>query len=145
MWYFPFVYMQYKWLNFCLSSSSWRMVVSISILLFNSFWSQNHTYITSILTWSNGKTHTKKETYWTWDRVGSEDKKCREISFCGIVFNVSTATKSPYTNAFPTFVSIPYWNRSALSSLDMKNRIIHIWIMKHLLTHRKIYLGNNHE
>ena len=36
---------------------------------------------------SNGKTHTKKETYWTWDRVGSEDKKCREISFCGIVFN----------------------------------------------------------
>lgn len=36
---------------------------------------------------SNGKTHTKKETYWTWDRVGSEDKKCQEISFCGIVFS----------------------------------------------------------
>lgn len=36
---------------------------------------------------SNGKTHTKKETYWTWDRVGSEDKKCQEISFCGITFN----------------------------------------------------------
>lgn len=36
---------------------------------------------------SNGKTHTKKETYWTWDRVDSEDKKCQEISFCGITFN----------------------------------------------------------
>lgn len=29
---------------------------------------------------SNGKTHKKKETYWTWDRVDSEDKKCQEIS-----------------------------------------------------------------
>ena len=36
---------------------------------------------------SKGKTHKKKETYWTWDRVGSEDKKCQEISFCGIVFS----------------------------------------------------------
>ena len=25
-------------------------------------------------------------TYWTWDRVGSEDIKCKEISFCGITF-----------------------------------------------------------
>lgn len=36
---------------------------------------------------SNGKTHTKKETYWTWDRVGSEDKICNKISFCGITFD----------------------------------------------------------
>lgn len=36
---------------------------------------------------SNGKTHTKKETYWTWDRVSSEDKRCDKISFCGITFN----------------------------------------------------------
>ena len=36
---------------------------------------------------SKGKTHKKKETYWTWDRVGSEDKKCQEISFCGIAFS----------------------------------------------------------
>lgn len=35
----------------------------------------------------NGKTQTRTETYWSWDRVGSEDKKCKEISFCGIVFN----------------------------------------------------------
>lgn len=38
---------------------------------------------------SNGKTKTKKETYWTWDRVGSEDKKCNEVTFCEITFNVN--------------------------------------------------------
>ena len=36
---------------------------------------------------SNGKTHTKKETYWTWDRVSSEDKRCDKISFCGVTFD----------------------------------------------------------
>lgn len=36
----------------------------------------------------NGKTQTyyTTETYWTWDRVSSEDIKCKEISFCGIAF-----------------------------------------------------------
>lgn len=36
----------------------------------------------------NGKTQTyyTTETYWTWDRVGSEDIKCKEILFCGITF-----------------------------------------------------------
>lgn len=39
----------------------------------------------------NGKTqsYTTTETYWTWDRVGSEDKKCNEVTFCGITFNVN--------------------------------------------------------
>ena len=36
---------------------------------------------------SNGKTRTKQETYWTWDRVGSENLKCKEISFCEITFS----------------------------------------------------------
>lgn len=37
----------------------------------------------------NGKTQTYTETeeYWTWDRVGSESKKCKEISFCGVIFD----------------------------------------------------------
>lgn len=37
----------------------------------------------------NGKpqTYYTTETYWTWDRVSSEYKKCQEISFCGIVFS----------------------------------------------------------
>lgn len=39
----------------------------------------------------NGKSHTfyTTEIYWTWDRVDSEDIKCNEISFCGIVFKSS--------------------------------------------------------
>ena len=39
----------------------------------------------------NGKsqTYTTTETYWTWDRVSSEDKKCNEVTFCGITFNVN--------------------------------------------------------
>lgn len=37
----------------------------------------------------NGKSQTyyTTETYWTWDRVGSEDLKCKEISFCSIIFD----------------------------------------------------------
>lgn len=38
---------------------------------------------------SNGKTKKRKETYWTWDRVGSEDKKCNEVTFCKITFDVN--------------------------------------------------------
>lgn len=41
----------------------------------------------TVTTTVNGKTQTRIETYWTWDRVGSEDKKCKEISFCGVVFD----------------------------------------------------------
>lgn len=50
---------------------------------------------------SNGKTKTKKETYWTWDRVGSEDKKCNEVTFCGITFN-SNKINLPYTSHIDT-------------------------------------------
>lgn len=41
------------------------------------------TYTTTV----NGKAQVKTRTYWSWDRVGSEDKKCKKISFCDIVFN----------------------------------------------------------
>lgn len=41
------------------------------------------TYTTTV----NGKTQTRTRTYWSWDRVGSEDKKCKEISFCDVVFD----------------------------------------------------------
>lgn len=36
----------------------------------------------------NGKSQTyyTTETYWTWDKVGSEDLKCKEITFCGVKF-----------------------------------------------------------
>ena len=51
---------------------------------------EKYTMHTRIVTHSNGKTtYTTTETYWTWDRVGSEDIKCKEILFCGITFNSS--------------------------------------------------------
>lgn len=50
---------------------------------------------------SNGKTKTKTETYWTWDIVGSEEKKCNEVTFCGITFN-SNKINLPYSNYIDT-------------------------------------------
>lgn len=51
----------------------------------------------------NGKTqtYTDTEVYWTWDRVGSEDQKCKQISFCGITFD-SNKIDIPGTNYIDT-------------------------------------------
>ena len=51
----------------------------------------------------NGKTTTyyTTETYWTWDRVGSEDKKCKELSFCDVVFD-SSKIDIPYEEYIDT-------------------------------------------
>jgi len=38
---------------------------------------------------SEGNTYTEIETYWTWDVVDSEKKKCKEIMFCGTKFKSS--------------------------------------------------------
>lgn len=35
------------------------------------------------------QTHTKIETYWTWDVIGIEELKCNKISFCETVFDSS--------------------------------------------------------
>lgn len=53
---------------------------------------ERYTMHTRVVTYTTGsgknrQTHTKTETYWTWDRVGSEDKKCKELSFCDIAFD----------------------------------------------------------
>ena len=51
----------------------------------------------------NGKSQTfyTTETYWSWDRVGSENVKCKEISFCGITFD-SNKFGIPSTNYIDT-------------------------------------------
>ena len=51
----------------------------------------------------NGKlqTYYTTETYWSWDRVGSENVKCKEISFCGITFD-SNKFGIPSTNYIDT-------------------------------------------
>lgn len=52
---------------------------------------ERYTMHTRVVTYTTGsgknrQTHTRTETYWTWDRVDSEDKKCKELSFCDITF-----------------------------------------------------------
>lgn len=48
---------------------------------------EQYTMHTRVVIHSNGKTtYTTTEIYWTWDRVGSEDIKCKEVSFCGVNF-----------------------------------------------------------
>ena len=44
---------------------------------------------TRTYTTTDGKGHTQTHTqvYWSWDYAGKEQKKCKEISFCGIAFN----------------------------------------------------------
>ena len=39
---------------------------------------------------SKGEKHTVTETYWTWDRVGSESRHCDNIYFVGVQFKYGT-------------------------------------------------------
>lgn len=45
----------------------------------------------------NGETQTyyTMETYWTWDTIGSAELKCRQISFCGVKFDISKILLPP--------------------------------------------------
>lgn len=54
---------------------------------------EKYTMHTRTVTYTTGsgkhrQTHTKTETYWTWDKVGNEDLKSKEVSFCNIVFKI---------------------------------------------------------
>lgn len=49
---------------------------------------ERYTMHTRTVTYKVGKTtQTRVECYWTWDRVGSEEKTCRNIKFLGIEFD----------------------------------------------------------
>lgn len=48
-----------------------------------------------------GRRRTHTQTYWTWDKVGSEDIKCKEISFCDVAFN-SNKINLPSTDHIET-------------------------------------------
>lgn len=50
---------------------------------------------------SKGNSYTTTKTYWTWDRVGSEDIKCREVLFCGVNF-ASNKINLPSTDYIDT-------------------------------------------
>lgn len=53
---------------------------------------EKYTMHTRTVTYATGsgssrQTHTRVETYWTWDEVDREDKKCNEVTFCDIKFD----------------------------------------------------------
>ena len=55
---------------------------------------EKYTLHTKTVTYTTGsgkkrQTHTRKKNYWTWDKVGSEDKKCKEVSFLDTIFDSS--------------------------------------------------------
>ena len=50
---------------------------------------------------SKGRTHTRTETYWTWDEVSREHIQCNEVSFCGVIFD-SEKIEMPDTNYITT-------------------------------------------
>lgn len=51
---------------------------------------ERYTMHTRVKTYTvNGKTRTKTETYWTWDRVDSESIKSKKAKFLGAEFNYS--------------------------------------------------------
>ena len=58
---------------------------------------------TRTYTTTDGKGHTTTytEIYWSWDYAGSEDIQCKEVSFCGIVFN-SNKIKLPSADYIKT-------------------------------------------
>lgn len=67
---------------------------------------EKYTMHTRTVTYTTGsgktrRAHTRTETYWTWDKVGSEDIKCKEVSFCGVNF-VSNKIDLPDTDYIDT-------------------------------------------
>lgn len=67
---------------------------------------EKHTLHTRTVTKTTGSgkhrhTTTKTKTYWTWDVVGRENIKCKEITFCGVRFK-SNKINLPDTNYIDT-------------------------------------------
>lgn len=58
---------------------------------------------TRTYTTTDGKGHTRTHTevYWSWDYTGSEDMQCKEVSFCGVVFD-SNKIKLPSADYIDT-------------------------------------------
>lgn len=54
---------------------------------------EKYTKHTRTVTYTTGTvTHTKKETYWTWDEADRESIQCKKISFCGVKFKSNKIT-----------------------------------------------------
>lgn len=106
-----------------------------------------HTRRVSHTTTVNGKTHTyyTTETYWTWDEVDREEKKAKEIKFCGVVFPIEKI-KIPGTECVDTinksgFVRYKYYGTGTKFKgtifTDLRNNTI--------TKHSKFYENSNIE
>lgn len=64
---------------------------------------------TRTYTTTDGKGHTRihTEVYWSWDYAGSEDMQCKEVSFCGVVFD-SNKIKLPSADYIDTIKESGY-------------------------------------
>lgn len=64
---------------------------------------------TRTYTTTDGKGHTRTHTevYWSWDYAGSEDMQCKEVSFCGVVFD-SNKIKLPSADYIKTIKESGY-------------------------------------
>lgn len=64
---------------------------------------------TRTYTTTDGKGHTRTHTevYWSWDYAGSEDMQCKEVSFCGVVFD-SNKIELPTANYIDTIKESGY-------------------------------------
>ena len=56
---------------------------------------------------SKGHTQVHTRTYWSWDYAGSEDIQCKEVSFCGVVFD-SNKIKLPDDDYIDTIKTSSY-------------------------------------
>lgn len=70
---------------------------------------EEYTMHTRIVTYtdSKGRTHSKTETYWTWDYAGSEDLMSKEVTFLDINFNASQFSM-PYAPHITTIKKSSY-------------------------------------
>lgn len=64
---------------------------------------------TRTYTTTDGEGHTRihTEVYWSWDYAGSEDMQCKEVSFCGVVFD-SNKIKLPSADYIDTIKESGY-------------------------------------
>lgn len=82
---------------------------------------EKYTQHTRVVTYrSGGHTRTRTETYWSWDKVGTESKKCKKIMFCNVEFN-SNKIEIPSAEYIKTikesyFIRYKYYGTSVKST-----------------------------
>lgn len=68
---------------------------------------QRYTMHTRIISYtdSDGKSQTRTEIYWTWDKIDFESKQCKEVNFNTVVFD-----SSKFNLPAPTYITTNTYN-----------------------------------